>query len=55
MPAIWRLILEDAIAAYNLPSGLIFDMLRSAAAGTAGVSRRSASTPSSIRAARAAE
>ena len=37
MPAIWRLILEDAIAAYNLPSGLIFDMLRSAAAGTAGV------------------
>ena len=37
MPLIWRLILEDAIEAYNLPSGLIFDMLRSAAAGGAGV------------------
>src|SRR5690606_30033439 len=37
MPAIWRLILEDEIEAYNLPSGLIFDMLRSAAAGGAGV------------------
>jgi propionate CoA-transferase len=37
MPAIWRLILEDAIEAYNLPSGLIFDMLRSAAAGAPGV------------------
>ncbi|MGH6901048.1 MAG: CoA-transferase, partial [Geminicoccaceae bacterium] len=37
MPAIWRLILDDAIEAYNLPSGLIFDMLRNAAAGGAGV------------------
>ena len=37
MPLIWQLILEDGIAAYNLPSGLIFDMLRSAAAGGAGV------------------
>jgi acyl CoA:acetate/3-ketoacid CoA transferase len=37
MPAIWRLILEDAIQAYNLPSGLIFDALRNAAAGGAGV------------------
>jgi len=37
MPAIWRLILEDAIEAYNLPSGLIFDVLRNAAAGGAGV------------------
>jgi propionate CoA-transferase len=37
MPLIWRLILEDAIEAYNLPSGLIFDMLRSAAARGAGV------------------
>jgi propionate CoA-transferase len=37
MPAIWRLILEDAIEAYNLPSGLIFDILRNAAAGSAGV------------------
>ena len=37
MPAIWRLILEDRVEAYNLPSGLIFDMLRNAAAGGAGV------------------
>jgi propionate CoA-transferase len=37
MPAIWRLILEDAIEAYNLPSGLIYDILRNAAAGGAGV------------------
>lgn len=37
MPAIWQLILEDAIAAYNLPSGLIFDQLRDGAAGRAGV------------------
>jgi propionate CoA-transferase len=37
MPAIWRLILEDRVAAYNLPSGLIFDLLRNAAAGGAGV------------------
>jgi acyl CoA:acetate/3-ketoacid CoA transferase len=37
IPAIWRLIVEDRVEAYNLPSGLIFDMLRSAAAGTAGV------------------
>ena len=37
MPAIWRLILEDAIEAYNLPSGLIFDILRAGAAGGAGV------------------
>ncbi len=37
MPAIWRLILEDAVEAYNLPSGLLFDMLRDGAAGRAGV------------------
>jgi len=37
MPTIWRLILEDAVEAYNLPSGLIFDILRNAAAGGAGV------------------
>jgi acyl CoA:acetate/3-ketoacid CoA transferase len=37
MPAIWRLILEDAIEAYNLPSGVIFDMLRAGAAGGPGV------------------
>jgi propionate CoA-transferase len=36
-PEIWRLILEDKVEAYNLPSGLIFDMHRDAAAGRAGV------------------
>ncbi len=40
MPAIWRLILEDALEAYNLPSGLLFDMLRDGAAGRAGVLTR---------------
>jgi propionate CoA-transferase len=36
-PQIWRMIQEDALAAYNLPSGLIFDMLRDVAAKRAGV------------------
>ena len=36
-PAIWRMIEADAVAAYNLPSGLIFDMLRDVAAKRAGV------------------
>jgi len=36
-PKIWRLIAEDAILAYNLPSGLIFDLLREGAAGRPGV------------------
>jgi propionate CoA-transferase len=36
-PKIWRMIGEDAVAAYNLPSGLIFDMLRDVAAKRAGV------------------
>ena len=37
MPEIWRLIVEDQIAAYNLPSGIMFDMLRDAAAKRPGV------------------
>jgi acyl CoA:acetate/3-ketoacid CoA transferase len=37
MPAIWRLIVENEIAAYNLPSGILFDMLRDAAAKRPGV------------------
>jgi acyl CoA:acetate/3-ketoacid CoA transferase len=37
MPAIWRLIVEDTVEAYNLPSGLIFDILRAGAAGGPGV------------------
>ncbi len=40
MPAIWQLILEDGVEAYNLPSGLLFDMLRDGAAGRAGVLTR---------------
>src|SRR5690349_20360732 len=26
MPAIWKMIVEDAIPAYNVPSGILFDM-----------------------------
>lgn len=37
MPEIWRLIVEDRIAAYNLPSGVLFDMHRDAAAKRPGV------------------
>ena len=37
MPEIWRLIVEDKIAAYNLPSGIMFDMHRDAAAKRPGV------------------
>jgi acyl CoA:acetate/3-ketoacid CoA transferase len=36
MPAIWRRIIDDEIAAYNLPSGVLFDMLRDAAAKKPG-------------------
>ena len=37
MPAIWRMITEDELAAYNLPSGVLFDMHREAARGGPGV------------------
>ena len=37
MPAIWRLIVENAIPAYNVPSGILFDMTREAAAKLPGV------------------
>ena len=37
MPEIWRLIVEEEIAAYNLPSGILFDMHRDAAAKRPGV------------------
>src|SRR5882724_8631318 len=36
-PAIWRMIGENAIAAYNVPSGILFDMHREAAAKRPGV------------------
>ena len=37
MPEIWRLIVEDEIAAYNVPSGILFDLQRDAAAKRPGV------------------
>ncbi len=37
MPEIWRQIVDDELAAYNLPSGILFDMLRDAAAKRPGV------------------
>lgn len=37
MPAIWQMIVEDRLAAYNLPSGVLFDMNREAAANRPGV------------------
>jgi len=37
MPKIWRLIGDDAVAAWNLPSGVMFDMHRDAAAKRPGV------------------
>ena len=37
MPAIWRLIVDDEIPAYNVPSGILFDMTRDAAAKRPGV------------------
>lgn len=37
MPAIWKMIVEDRVAAYNVPSGILFDMHREAAARRPGV------------------
>ena len=37
MPEIWRMIVDDEIAAYNIPSGILFDMHRDAAAKRPGV------------------
>lgn len=37
MPEIWKMITEDRIAAYNVPSGILFDMHRDAAARRPGV------------------
>jgi acyl CoA:acetate/3-ketoacid CoA transferase len=37
MPKIWRMIGEDTVAAWNLPSGVLFDMHRDAAAKRPGV------------------
>jgi acyl CoA:acetate/3-ketoacid CoA transferase len=37
MPEIWRMLTEDRVAAYNVPSGILFDMHRDAAARKPGV------------------
>jgi propionate CoA-transferase len=36
-PAIWRMITDDVIPAYNIPSGILFDLHREAAAKRPGV------------------
>jgi acyl CoA:acetate/3-ketoacid CoA transferase len=36
-PAIWRMIEADEVAAFNVPSGILFDMHRDVAAGRPGV------------------
>lgn len=40
MPEIWRMIVEDRVEAYNVPSGIMFDMHREAAAKRPGVLTR---------------
>lgn len=37
MPEIWKMIVENRVAAYNVPSGILFDMHREAAANRPGV------------------
>ncbi|WP_120631892.1 acyl CoA:acetate/3-ketoacid CoA transferase [Ruegeria sp. EL01] len=37
MPKIWKMIVEDRVAAYNVPSGILYDMHREAAARRPGV------------------
>ncbi len=37
MPAIWRMVVDNQVEAYNLPSGILFDMHRDAAAKRPGV------------------
>ncbi|POF30874.1 acyl CoA:acetate/3-ketoacid CoA transferase [Roseibium marinum] len=37
MPEIWKMVVENRAAAYNVPSGILFDMHRDAAARKAGV------------------
>ena len=37
MPAIWRMITENRVAAYNVPSGIMFDMHKDCAARKPGV------------------
>lgn len=37
MPEIWKMIVEDRVQAYNIPSGIMFDMHRDVATHKAGV------------------
>jgi propionate CoA-transferase len=37
MPAVWRMVVDDQVEAYNIPSGILFDMHRDAAARRPGV------------------
>jgi acyl CoA:acetate/3-ketoacid CoA transferase len=37
MPEIWKMVVENRVAAYNVPSGILFDMNRDAAANRPGV------------------
>ncbi|WP_341862889.1 CoA-transferase [Gymnodinialimonas sp. 57CJ19] len=37
MPAIWQMVVDDRVAAYNVPSGILFDMHRDVAARRPGV------------------
>ncbi len=37
MPEIWKMVVENRVAAYNVPSGIMFDMHREAAAKRPGV------------------
>lgn len=37
MPEIWKMVVENRVAAYNLPSGVLFDMTREAATNRPGV------------------
>ncbi|WP_136661388.1 CoA-transferase [Nitratireductor sp. XY-223] len=37
MPEIWRMLVEERVAAYNVPSGILFDMHRDVAARRPGV------------------
>lgn len=40
MPAIWEMVVQDRVAAYNVPSGIMFDMHRDVAARRPGVLTR---------------
>jgi len=40
MPEIWKMVVEDRVAAFNVPSGILFDMHRDVAARKPGVLTR---------------